>query len=299
MDKREDILKAIRQMKAMPPIAVEIVHLLQDPDYDFNKLIQMAEHDPGLTADLLRVANCAFFSTARRIQSVRQAVMRLGVKWVYEAIVLNSVVGPLSHQPIPGYNLPANALLNHSIAVAVGTEEIGRTLAMQMNDDYIFTAGLLHDLGKVAMSTFVAADQDSFMRLVQEEHVPFVEAEQEILGITHAEAGAALLEHWKLPVSIVNTVRWHHYPDQYSSDNSPVDLVHLADHLSAECGLGLQGATSSSISFDNIVSRIEISPEQIKTILRNIMIKVAQWQNIMGIVETAKEEASKVAQVGV
>ncbi len=140
-------------------------------------------------------------------------------------------------KPVKGYDLPPGQLLDRLVAVGVGAEELGRVLALNP-PHYTFTAGLLHGIGKIVLGTFIEIDAEPILKLAFEEQVPFDEAERRILGIDHAEVGAALLEYWNIPEEIVQVVRWYNRPDQFPGDPLVVDLVHYANILSIECGLG-------------------------------------------------------------
>ena len=93
-------------------------------------------------------------------------------------------------------------------------------------------------IGKVVLGTFIEIDARSISRSVSARNISFDEAEREILGIDHAEAGAVLLESWGLPADVVEIVRYHHRPDEFDGDRLGVDLVHIADILSMESGIG-------------------------------------------------------------
>jgi len=102
-----------------------------------------------------------------------------------------------------------------------------------------FTAGLLHDMGKVVLGTFVEVDDQPIKAMVARDGLSFDEAERRVLGVDHAEVAAELLRSWKVPDEVVAAARWHHRPELAGSKHRRiVDLVHLADALAMQMGWG-------------------------------------------------------------
>jgi hypothetical protein len=123
---------------------------------NFDQLARVIECDPGLTANVLQLANSAYFGWQGGIGSVRDAISRLGTRRIFQMVLCMSVA-PLVRRPIRGYDLSADQLWEHSVAVAICAEKLaaGRRPSCQ---PHAFTAGLLHDLGKVLLGTFVEVD---------------------------------------------------------------------------------------------------------------------------------------------
>lgn len=237
MSRRQEILAKSISGRYLPPSRLELLRILQDPDASTAALTRAIECDPALTANVLRLANSAYFGFARSVASVADAIWRLGT-WNLRQLVLATVVSPLQKQAVKGYDLPPGDMLKHSLAVAVGAEKLGRLLEAP-SCDHLFTAGILHDIGKIALGTFVELDAAPILKLATSEGLPFVEAERRILGIDHAELGAFLADRWNLPREVVEIVRWHHEPDQFGGRNPAGDLVHVADALCILGGIGI------------------------------------------------------------
>jgi putative nucleotidyltransferase with HDIG domain len=237
MSRRDEVLAKVRTIPALPTAAARVIILLRDPDVDIKEVIRTIEYDPGLTSNVLRLANSAYFAGPRTISSLRDAIVRLGLNRVFQ-LVITSAIAPVARQAVKGYDLPPLQLLSHSVAVAVGVEELATRLKRPA-PPATFTAGLLHDLGKIILGTFVEIDAAPILSLAYRERISFEVAENQVLGINHAEAGAALLERWNLPVTIVDVVRWHHEPESFTGETLAMDLVHAADHLSLGSGIGV------------------------------------------------------------
>ncbi|MEN8007607.1 MAG: HDOD domain-containing protein [Candidatus Krumholzibacteriota bacterium] len=238
MTVRNDILAKVRTIPSMPSAVVKLKQYLSDPDVSFDELAKVIEFDPGLTANLLQLANSAYFGWSGHIKTVKEAVTRLGTNRIFQMVLCMSVA-PLVRKPVKGYDMGSNGLWHHSIATAICAEQLAGTLDFS-NPEEAFTAGLLHDMGKILLGTFVEIDDEPIKNLVENESLSFNEAERRVLGIDHAEAAAELLQYWKLPENVVAAARWHHDPDQADEKHRDiVDLVHVADILCIRMGWGI------------------------------------------------------------
>ena len=163
-----------------------------------------------MTANLLKLANSAYFGMPSKIGSVRQAVLLLGLKRLIQ-MVIASCVSALMDRPVSGYDLSPGELWRHSIAVTVAAEGLVKELNIEAAEE-IFTAALLHDVGKLVLGDFV---QDDFKKIedILSQGISFETAENMVLGVNHADIGAEILRKWSLPPELVNAVRWHHDPE--------------------------------------------------------------------------------------
>lgn len=253
--------------------------MLQDPEVEMSDLVDALEYDPGLTANALRWANSAYFGGRHEITSIRDAVVRLGMKRMNQ-LVMTSIMAPLAGHAIQGYDLAPGALLHHSIAVAIGATELAKALAIEI-PDFTFTAGLLQDIGKIVLGMFVEVATGPILLAAAQDKLSFDEAERSILGIDHAEVGSILLDRWNIPKPIVDVVRWHHQPKLYTGDNVALDLVHLAGVLSLGCGLGA-GIDGLQYRPDrSVLSRLHMKPLETEAVVANMLSQLALVQTTL------------------
>lgn len=237
MNRRNEILAALDGIKLLSSPAISAMQMLSDVNVDRDKLVRTLELDPALTTNVLRFANSAYFGCSREIHTVGEAVVRLGMKAI-SRMLYTSAGSQLSKFPVQGYDLAPHELWDHLLSTAVCTEILAKKTGKKI-PDYAFTAALLHDVGKLVLGNYLEVDVQPILELCVRENIPFDKAETCILGINHAEVGAALLQKWNLPDAIVDAVRWHHDPTACHSDQLTVDLVHLADVISMMSGTGL------------------------------------------------------------
>ncbi len=256
----------------MPPAATEVARLLQDPETDIKTIVKAIEYDPGMASNILRMANSAYYGFSEKVSSVRDAIVRLGTKSIFQMIAAWAF-SPLAKQTVPGYGLPAGQLWEHSIAVAVGAEQLALDLNLK-SPAHVFTAGLLHDIGKIALGKFVAVDIAPIMELVSQEKVSFEVAEQHVLGVDHAEAGAALLETWNLPASVAEVSRWHHQPEWHSGEMLAIDLVHVADTMCLMGGIGAGVDAAYYQTSPDVAKRLRLTAFVTEGIISQILNKL-------------------------
>ncbi len=281
---REEILSRLDTAPALPGSAVRVMAMLQDPEVEVKGLLEVLEFDPGLTANLLRWANSAYFSGPQRVASVRDAVVRLGMKRMAQ-LVMTSVTASIIDKPVTGYDLPPGGLLLHSIAVAIGTQELARVLDVAP-PPHAFTAGLLHDIGKMILGSFVEVNGVAITEYSKVNQVPFDAAEREVLGIDHAEVGAALLTRWNLPETIVSVVRWHHEPAKFEGDPLALDLVQVANVLGREGGLATGPDGLQYRPDETALKRLKVKPMTLEHVLACTLEGVSGIRDALSVTST-------------
>jgi len=209
----DNIRKKVSSFPSMPQAAFKLRALLREDEAPIDEIEKILRQDPGLAANVLRLANSAYFGVSAKVGSLKQAIMLLGVKR-FEQIAFSACMSKTMDKAVEGYNLSPGRLWLHSIAVSTTAEALAKKMKIADVND-VFTPALLHDMGKLVLGEFVKRESQGIESIVARK-VPLFVAENMVLGIDHAEIGALLLEKWSFPVDIVNAVRWHHDPDNIS-----------------------------------------------------------------------------------
>lgn len=278
MSKREEILAKVMAVEALPIAVQKAMQLLRDPQVDVGKLSRAIELDPGLTANLLRAANSPYFGGMRDFTSAREAIVRLGQQKVSQ-LVMASGITPRMAVEVKGYGLAPGKLLEHAVTTALAAEELAKVLG-RTPPEHAFTAGLLSDVGKIVLGTFVGVDSEPILDLAREEGLTFEEAERRVLGIDHAEVGAALLDHWGLPEPILYVVRYRLRPDEAPRPDLALDLVHLADALAKTTGMGLGIDGLNYQPSEAVIKRLGMTTEMLDKAMVRIMENVDQLRTV-------------------
>lgn len=201
-------------LPALPSIALATYRETGSPRATAQSVGALVSTDPALTARVLRLANSAYYGVARQVAAVPDAVMVLGMKGVRNLCLLAGTY-PWLQSRLPAYDLAPGALLSHSLATAIGARAVAERSGQ--DTEVAFTAGLLHDLGKVALSMwFRPADGPIRTRA----------DERRALGFDHAQVGGELARRWNLPLSLVAAISCHHEPCEGLED-----ATHLGDAI--------------------------------------------------------------------
>jgi putative nucleotidyltransferase with HDIG domain len=234
--RNEQITRTISTFPGMPGPALKLLALIDDPNVTVPQIEGILRQDPGLTANLLKLANSAYFGMPSKVGSVRQAVVLLGLKRLVQ-MVIAACTSAVMDRAVPGYDLAGGELWRHSLAVSVAAEGLVQELKLNASEE-IFTAALLHDIGKMILGRHVQEEYEK-IELALTQGLPFETAEAIVLGTDHAQIGAEVLTQWSLPPGIVNAVRWHHCPEKSEQTDTMLDVVHVANLLCRMIGIGM------------------------------------------------------------
>jgi HD-like signal output (HDOD) protein len=222
------IAQAFAQVPMLPDHIQHLFTIINDPEGELRDVADLVCRDPSLTAQSLRVCNSALFSLPVEITSIHQAVVLLGLEMV-QGIALASYFqsSVLQRRGLPGGWMDGAA--DHAMTTAY----LCRWFLQAMGDHLLaataFTAGLIHDIGKLAFCHLGRAVETKVLARVADGH-DWCVAEYEILGMTHAEAGGHVCERWDIPDTLTQAVRHHHSPLE-SIDEPMACVVHIADRL--------------------------------------------------------------------
>ncbi len=237
MNTREQIISRITSFPTLPIMAQKLIALLQDEEANTAEIEKIIHYDPALTANVLKAANSAFLGFREPVNSLAEASYRIGTKWVLQ-IAFSSLVYSNMKMTVQGYGLTSEDLWKHSIAVALMSENLSKLINIE-NNGIIFTAGLLHDIGKIVTDESVSESIEEIQQDIDDDMISFEEAEERILGLDHAEAGAMIAETWSFPMPIIQAIRWHHRPEQAETTLPIIDIVHVADAVCLMHGFGI------------------------------------------------------------
>lgn len=235
----EELVNRTSDLPSIPEAALKVVRQANDPNSSPDNVAQTLATDQALAARLLRLANSAYYGLPRQVTSLQDAVKVLGMRTVRHLAVLASTYPWLSRS-LPGYDLPALMLWRHSFMVATCAQLLARK-TRHVDADEAFTAGLLHDIGKIVMSAWMEDELSALMREVRLRGCSFNEAEQSAFGFTHADVGGYLAQSWNLPPVMVEAITHHHTPQSSDSINGLAHVTHLSDAVCVSLGLGVGG----------------------------------------------------------
>src|SRR5574344_1276771 len=219
-----EILENIKDLPAMPNIVVKALKLIKDENAGVKELAGIMTYDQALSTKILNLVNSAYYGFAQQILSINQAAALLGMNGAKNVIITLAMKPMLTNQI-------DKSLWSHSINTAVGCEFIAQKYNL-MNADEAFTIGFLHDIGKIIFNIKYAKEYAVFKK--NNTHtVDIIEAEQKVFDIDHAQVGGVLAKKWKLPVALINAIKYHHEPCLSSMPNV-ASMTYLIDKLVSE-----------------------------------------------------------------
>jgi HD-like signal output (HDOD) protein len=223
-------------LPSFPSLYLEIMQELASGNASVESIAKIIAQDPAMTAKMLQIANSAAFGLARRVSSPFDAVQYLGIGTVRSLALSLHVFAAFEKTELRGFSITAQ--WDHAIKTAVLARAILRDSDGEADDaEDAYTAGILHDMGKMLLAANVPVAFQQALNLSRERQVPLHEAEQEVLGATHAGVGSYLLGLWGLPASIVEAVAFHHVPGRSEAKKlDALAAVHVANELDHERG---------------------------------------------------------------
>jgi putative nucleotidyltransferase with HDIG domain len=230
-------LDRIRDLPTLPAIGLKINQMLQDPGTTTDQLSRIIETDPAMAVKILKLVNSSFYGFKSTISSISTAVIILGFNTVQHAVVSLSVMKSFAlMKNLKGLNI--QDFWHHSLAVAVISKRLADHADKILSSD-CFTAGLLHDIGKLILAEYFPEHFEKIWLTIGESGISFFDAEKMELAVNHAEIGAYLAEKWLLPRPLVDAIRHHH--SAFSGEHRTAAIIGLADLLTNICGPDSEG----------------------------------------------------------
>lgn len=267
-----DIKAAVDRMQPIPQVALKSMRLINQGGYAIEQLAEEVRKDQVITARMLSLANSAMFAKRSPVESLDHALVYLGQDQLVKCI-LTAAVQSYFDQSTTGYSLCKGGLYHH----AVGCAQVAEALAAKtgkVDRRIAYTAGLLHDIGKVVLDQYVAPAFPLFYRQAMEKNENVIATEKRLLGIDHTEVGRLLAEQWLFPESLVHVIRSHHQPNDKNQHKLLAVIVYIADLLLSRFHIGVElerldtGALadhldSIDLTVNNFADLVDLIPDDV------------------------------------
>jgi putative nucleotidyltransferase with HDIG domain len=274
-----ELLKRVRSLPAFPANVAEFDAVLASERSTPAEIAEVLRRDPALVANVLRLVNSAAFGLNRRIDSIEQAVGIVGRGRLRELIAGDSLARILPPE-LPGIGLDAAGFWLHSVAVA----ELAKRIAERRRaaPEAAYLAGLLHDVGKLAIGAFLARVEEQFVHALRDAHLVELDAERSLLGTDHAAVGGTLTAHWKLPESVTHAATWHHEPSAPGAQDAfgVADTVHLADGLAHSLGFGADRAELARRADGGALARLGLGVKDLEETASDAIVPIGRMARL-------------------
>jgi len=258
----------IESLRPIPQIALKIIRMLRDDNYDIQDIAKEIRQDQVISAKVIRLCNSPFFGAKTTLESIDKALVLLGEKQLLR-LVISASMESFFTKNAQGYSLCKGGLHQHALGTAMIAEKLC-DFTGNASSDNAYTAGLLHDIGKVVLDQYIAAAYPLFYRRTQEDGINLIEMEHEIFGLTHTEAGSQLAQNWDLPASLTDTIRYHHHPEKATVNPELTHLVYLADLLMSRFLVGYELERLNTNKLASRLKKVGLSLEQFSLIVDGI-----------------------------
>lgn len=258
-----ELLEDVRELPPSARVLPRLQGLLRNNTAEANDIVELLKVDAGLAAQVLRFSNSAYFSGGIPCESIDHAVQRLGFQTVYQ-LVATAASHALLDPPMEIYRLEKGDLMARSVALAVFSQAVNAELKLQDHSEALYTAGLLHGIGKVAINQYYKRKGFEVYDLSGDKALDS-ELEVRLVGCTHAEAGSALLEHWKFSPAIIELIRYQAEPEKAPLVSGLAQILHFGTR-SLEVVLDDSREVSSLVA-DSYLETSGLSPDAVESIV--------------------------------
>jgi putative nucleotidyltransferase with HDIG domain len=232
-NKAKQVISNIRNLPTPPIVFHQIQKVIKDPKVNASQIASILAEDPAMSVKVLKLTNSAFYGLSREIDSVKQAVVIVGMEAIKNLVLSASVLDMFKGQNVDQEY--QEKFWRHSLSVAVCSRILARQLRSKgvADPDAAFSCGLLHDIGKIIIQCFLP---DEFKRVAEarakDKESMTYEVEERTLGYNHTQIGALLSAQWKLPHTLGDALTYHHHPQLCESQDILPYIIHLANHTS-------------------------------------------------------------------
>ncbi len=254
----ETILASIKDLPSVPKVVFEVTRLLNDSKTATNRLSEVIGKDQGLTSKVLAIANSPLYGIKRMVSSIEFAVLILGFQEIKNIVAALSFADSIDVAPSDYFN-PQEFWL-HSVLVATAARRISQQLGFEFGSE-AFVAGLLHDLGILVIHKFFNTEFIQIIKKAKSEKMSILQAEVEVLGLTHQEIGRFLVEKWDLPLILCESLNYHHAPSEANENKYFVSVIHFVDYMTQRLRVA-QFYWDKDIILDNIILKLLNFPSE-------------------------------------
>jgi putative nucleotidyltransferase with HDIG domain len=268
---KEQIRQLVGRIHPIPQVSLKILRMVKDGNYNFEDVAQVVRQDQTISAKVIRLCNSPMLRREQPVESIDRALALLGEKKMLLLVVSASMEDSFP-SGTRGYSLCKGGLFQHAMGTAVVAERLADLTGL-VHPDLAYTAGLLHDVGKIALDQFIARDFPLFYRRTQFEGLTLLDTEQERFGVDHTSLGNLLAEVWELPGSLRCAITHHHFPEVATEHRDLVHVIYFADLIMSRFMVGLEMEHMNTARMNERLARIGFKPDQfgllVDTLLRD------------------------------
>jgi putative nucleotidyltransferase with HDIG domain len=275
----------INKMPSLPTSVTKVLEICNNPHTSPADLNHVISLDPVLVGRVLKLINSAYYGLGQPVTNLARAIIMLGINTVKNLALSTAVMGQFSSKK-DSHGLNMEGFWRHSLCVGVSAKLLAkkRGVDTKLTEDF-FTAGLLHDIGKIPINALLSKEYMLTISTADRERIPLYKAEESTLGLNHCSTGAMIKNAWKLEGAVADVIVHHHDCDDYAGNYRDIlYTVAAANHFASFSNIGFSGDCHS--------------PPISVTVLEALDISQDVFVEIEGIVNSEIEKAEIFLKIG-
>jgi len=277
--KSRSIQQRVRNLPSLPEVVTKVTELVQNPKSSAAELSTVISHDSGLTSRVLKLVNSAYYGFPKQISSIQHAIMILGFTTIKGLVLSSSIFKIFSSKNNLINSLDYKNFWKHSLLTAIASKKIYKELFYE-DDENIFSAAILHDIGKLILDQY---DHDNYTNVMAEvpDHIyanQVLKAEQKHCEVTHPSIGNLVVKGWNLPEVLAEVIKYHHEPlksENYERITTVVCLGNVISRMVLDLGV-----FSINIFDEKLIAHIGLDENDLAAIFDDIKEEADQMEDL-------------------
>ena len=281
-NKVKQIISNIRNLPTPPIVFHQIQKVINDPNVSANQVAGILSEDPAMSVKVLKLTNSAFYGLSREVDSVRQAVVIVGLEAIKNLVLSASVLDMFKGKDIDKDFQEKH--WRHSLATGFCCRIVARQVKEHgfIDADAAFSAGLLHDMGKMVITCFLDNEREKIKTArEQEPNLQDSEIEDKAIGFNHAQVGGFLTELWKLPRILSEAISFHHAPFDCEQENELCYMLNLSNYIAKKTFYVDEDELRIGTIDPNVLEHLNVKEEDIENIAEHLKEEYLKAETFM------------------
>lgn len=261
----DKIIAQIDRLQPVPQVLIQLMELMDDQSASIAEVADLIIYEPVITANLLKTVNSVHFGLPRKIDSVHEAVILLGLNQIVDIVLMQAMTNNFKTAQ-NGYGLVEGELWKQSVSSALIAKLIAEHLKTY-NKHIIFTAALIKDIGKIILNQEVANSLEKIKTMVEKNELSFQEAEKQVIGMDHAAIGALVAKKWNFSEKMIFMIKNHHISDKTAIDHPATGIIYLADIICVMLGIHSEADKLAYQFYEDVIKRLNLTESGLNKIM--------------------------------
>lgn len=280
----QKIIDKIVSLPTLPNVVSTLLVAVEDPKTSAKDVNEIISKDQALAAKVLKLVNSAFYGFPRQIDTITRAVTILGFEAIKSLALSATVFDIFKLDAVYKVAFDRELFWKHCLAVGIFNQLIAKKTNISSSEE-AFVAGLLHDIGKVVLDQYLHDEFIKILILVKKRNISFIDAENEVIGINHQSIGRWLALKWNLPINLVETITYHHYPRYAKEAREFVSMTHISDYIIKKKRIGNSGDNKVPRLDPEVKKLLKLSDADIEKMSKKLGDEIQKAETFLNLVK--------------